>query len=61
VNKPSQQRLPVIGCVHRKRKLRIVLVLLSQKVAAVAVENQVIEEIQDLVCGGPDESRSGRR
>src|ERR1700687_4623434 len=39
------------------------LVLLSQKVAAVAAENQIIEEIQILARGGPDESqvRQGQR
>ena len=37
------------------------LILLSHKVAAVEAENQIIEEIQILALGGPDESRSGRR
>jgi hypothetical protein len=36
------------------------LVLLSHKVAAVEAENQIIEEIQILARGGPDESRSDR-
>ena len=34
------------------------LILLSQKVAAVAAENQIIEEIQILARGGPDESQT---
>jgi hypothetical protein len=34
------------------------LVLLSQKVAAVGAENQIIEEIQILARGGPDESQA---
>ena len=39
------------------------LILLSQKVAAVVAENQIIEEIQILAHGGPDESqaRQGQR
>src|SRR5438128_10456895 len=39
------------------------LILLSQKVAAVAAENQIIEGIQILAGGGPDESqaRQGQR
>jgi hypothetical protein len=36
------------------------LVLLSQKVAAVEAENQIIEEIQILACGGPDGSQAER-
>jgi hypothetical protein len=37
------------------------LIVLSQTVAVIEAENQVIEEIQYLACGGPDESRSGWR
>src|SRR5258708_29417230 len=37
------------------------LVLLSQKVAADGPENQIIEEIQILAGGGPDESQARRR
>jgi hypothetical protein len=37
------------------------LVVLSQTVAVIKAENQVIEEIQYLARGGPDESRSGWR
>jgi hypothetical protein len=37
------------------------LVVLSQTVAVIRAENQVIEEIQYLARGGPDESRSGWR
>jgi hypothetical protein len=36
------------------------LVVLSQKVAAVATENQIIEEIRILARGGPDESQACR-
>src|SRR5260370_24454634 len=37
------------------------LVLLSQKVAADGPENQIIQEIQILAGGGPDESQSPPR
>jgi len=36
------------------------LILLSQNVAAAAAENQIIEEIQILAHGGPDESQVAR-
>jgi hypothetical protein len=39
----------------------LALSLLSHKVAAVEAENQIIEEIQILALGGPDESRAGRQ
>jgi hypothetical protein len=34
------------------------LIVLSQTVAVIRAENQVIDEIQYLARGGPDESRS---
>ncbi len=37
------------------------VIVLSQKVAAVAAENQIIEGIQILARGGPDESQACRR
>ena len=37
------------------------ILVLSQKVAAVAAENQIIEGIQILARGGPDESQACRR
>jgi 2-dehydropantoate 2-reductase len=37
------------------------IIVLSQTVAVIEAENQVIEEIQYLARGGPDESRSGWR
>src|SRR5260370_6812051 len=40
---------------------RTELILLSQKVAAVEAENQIIEGIQILARGGPDESQARRR
>jgi hypothetical protein len=44
----------------KHRKLQWRLVLLSHKVAAVAAENQLIEGIQILARGGPDESQAAR-
>jgi hypothetical protein len=41
--------------------VQALLVVLSQKVAAVAAENQIIEGIQILARGGPDESQACRR
>jgi hypothetical protein len=38
--------------------LRLRLIVLSQTVAVIKAENQVIEEIQYLAIGGPDESQS---
>jgi hypothetical protein len=48
---------------HGQSNRRADIILLSQKVAAVVAENQIIEEIQILACGGPDESqaRQGQR
>jgi hypothetical protein len=51
----THRRFPICSPAQRS------LVLLSHKVAVVEAENQIIEEIQILARGGPDESRSGRR
>jgi hypothetical protein len=42
----------------QKRNRAVGLIVLSQTVAVIEAENQVIEEIQYLAIGGPDESRS---
>ena len=54
-------KLPVPNDVVLKDRKDFTLILLSQKVAAVAAENQIIEEIQILARGGPDESQAQRR
>ncbi len=53
----------VAALMAKRSRAQADLVLLSQKVAAVVVENQIIEEIQILARGGPDESqaRQGQR
>jgi hypothetical protein len=41
-------------------RIKTRLILLSQKAAGVGSENQIIEEIQILADGGPDESQGQR-